>query len=122
MIQQLGCIQLDNPFPYRDTDKIQDDFYSDFLKLTNDENFLTCDFNTYCMNVAGTLSYVLTGKEKEIPQRQIDLLQMTFFEWFPQYKFIEEKISDYAEFSKEFKSFEEARSLLLQYLFTPNRD
>lgn len=74
------------------------------------------------MNVAGTLSYVLTGKEKEIPQRQIDLLQMTFFEWFPQYKFIEEKISDYAEFSKEFKSFEEARSLLLQYLFTPNRD
>lgn len=71
VIQQLRSIKLDNPFPYRDTDKIQEDCCSDFMKLTDDENCLVGDFNTYCTNVAGTLSYVLAGKDEEIPQRQM---------------------------------------------------
>lgn len=36
----------------------------DFLELSDDENSLTADFNIYCMNIAGTLSYVVRGKEK----------------------------------------------------------
>jgi hypothetical protein len=122
VFQQLKSIQLDNPFPYRDTDKIQDDFSSEFLKLTDDENSLVGDFNAYCMNVAGTLSYVLAGKEEELPQRQLEQLQLSFFELFRQYKFMEDEIIGYAEFSQEYKNFEEARRLLLKYLSKPKPD
>ncbi|MFD0676041.1 MULTISPECIES: YxiJ family protein [unclassified Paenibacillus] len=103
IIQKLSIIVLDNPFPYRDIDKIQDDFHFDFNKLADDEDSLVGDFNTYCMNIAGTRSYVLTGK-------------MVFFEMFRQYKFIEDRISDYKEFYQEYKRNEEARMLLLMYL------
>ncbi|MBO7748956.1 hypothetical protein I8J29_32815 [Paenibacillus sp. MWE-103] len=101
VIQKLKNINLDNPFPYRDTDKIQADFQYDFLKLTDDKNSLVGDFNTYCMNIAGTLSYVLAGKTSKIPQRQIEILKFSFFSWFQQYMFIQDKISDYVEFSRE---------------------
>ena len=67
--------ELDNPFPYRDTDKIQEDFRTEFFNLSDDEDCLTGDFNTYCMNIAGTLSYVLAGKTNNIPQGQIEMLQ-----------------------------------------------
>lgn len=116
VIQKLTSIELDNPFPYKDTDKIQVDFRSDFMKLTDDKNSLVGDFNTYCMNIAGTLSYILAGKTAEIPQRQIEKLQLSFFNWFQQYKFIEDIINDYEVFSREYKNFEEARMLLLMYL------
>jgi hypothetical protein len=79
VIQQLNSINLDNPFPYRDTEKIQEDFCSEFKKIKDDENSLVGDFNTYCMNIAGTLSYVLAGKQEEIPQRQFEKLQLSFF-------------------------------------------
>lgn len=46
IIQKLRNIELNNPFPYRDTDKIQDDFHSDFKKLAEDEDSLVGDFNT----------------------------------------------------------------------------
>lgn len=52
VIQALRNITLDSPFPYRDTDKIQNDFHSDFNKLSEDKNSLVGDFNTYCMNIA----------------------------------------------------------------------
>lgn len=97
MIHELRSIELDNPFPYRDTDKIQEDFHSGFKKLREDENSFVGDFNTYCMNIAGTLSYVLAGKTEEIPQRQIEKLELSFFNWFPQYTFIEDSIGLYQE-------------------------
>ncbi|KRE21305.1 YxiJ family protein [Paenibacillus sp. Soil522] len=122
VIRKLTSIELDSPFPYRDTDKIQVDFRSDFMKLTDDKNFLTGDFNTFCMNIAGTLSYVLAGRTGDIPQRQIEKLQLSFFNWFQQYKFIEDRISDYEEFCREYKNFEEARMLLLKYLSKRKRD
>lgn len=115
-IQKLRSIELHNPFPYRDTEKIQVDFDSDFMKLDDDKNCLNGDFNTYCSNIAGTLSYVFAGKTAEIPQRQIELLQLSFFNLFPQYKFIENRIAEYKEFSQEYKNFEEARMLLLNHL------
>jgi hypothetical protein len=73
--------ELDKPFPYMDTDKIQEDFRSDFFNLSDEEDCLTGDFNTYCMNIAGTLSYVLAGNSSKIPQRQIEILQYSFFDF-----------------------------------------
>jgi hypothetical protein len=70
------------------------------MKLTDDKNSLVGDFNTYCMNIAGTLSYVLANKTAEIPQNQIEKLHLSFFNWFQQYKFIKDRISDYEEFLK----------------------
>lgn len=108
--------ELDNPFPYKDSDKIQEDFKEQFKNLSEDEDSLSGDFNTYCMNIAGTLSYVLAGKTNNIPKGQIELLQKSFFDFFIQYKFFEESISSYNDFYDEYKKFEETRKLLLQVL------
>jgi hypothetical protein len=105
--------QLDNPFPYKDTDKIQEDFENHFLNLSDDEDSLTGDFNTYCMTMAGTLSYVLAGNTNKIPKSQIQFLQKPFFDLFTQYRFIENKIGNYKDFYDEYKKFEETRKLLL---------
>ena len=108
--------ELDNPFPYRDTDKIQEDFRTEFFNLSDDEDCLTGDFNTYCMNIAGTLSYVLAGKTNKIPQGQIEMLQKSFFDFFKQYKSFEDKIETYNDFFQEYKNFEQTRKLLLHLL------
>ena len=118
ILKQLNEIknELDKPFPYRDTDKIQEDFRTEFLSLSDEEDFLTGDFNTYCMNIAGTLSYVLAGKTNKIPQGQIEMLQKSFFDFFKQYKFFEDKIETYNDFFREYKNFEQTRTLLLHLL------
>jgi len=116
IILQLRQIPLQDPFPYADAERIESDFASDFEKLTDEENGLTSDFNTYCMNIAGTLSYVLNDKFDQIPSKQIDYLQLSFFDWFPQYKFIEARLDDYKEFKQEYVQFEYARTLLLVFL------
>lgn len=110
--------KLQKPFPYRDTDKIQEDYSNVFSKLSDDDNWLTADFNTYCMNIAGTLSYVLIGKSNKIPKGQIEMLRFSFFEFFKQYRFFEDNITQYDGFYQEYMDFEMARKLLLQYLST----
>jgi YxiJ-like protein len=114
--EQLTKIKnkLDKPFPYRDVDKIQKDFCTEFSNLTDEEDSLTGDFNTYCMNIAGTLSYVLAGNTNIIPRHQINLLEKSFFEHFQQYKFFEDEVGTYKDFFEEYKTFEETRKLLLQ--------
>jgi hypothetical protein len=118
ILKQLTEIknELDKPFPYRDTDKIQDDFQREFLNLSDEEDFLVGDFNTYCMNIAGTLSYVLAGRANKIPQGQIEMLQKSFFNFFKQYKFFEGKIETYNDFFQKYKNFEQTRKLLLHLL------
>ncbi|MFP7298677.1 YxiJ family protein [Neobacillus niacini] len=108
--------KLDQPFPYRDNDQIQEDFRDEFLRLSHQDNSLNGDFNDYCMNIAGTLSYVLAGKINRIPNRQIEVLQLSFFDSFPQYKFLESRISNYSDFFEEYKNFEDTRKLLMQVL------
>lgn len=108
--------KLQKPFPYRDTDKIQEDYSNAFSKLSDDDNWLTADFNTYCMNIAGTLSYVLIGKSNKIPKGQIEMLRFSFFEFFKQYRFFEDNITQYDGFYKKYMNFEEARKLLLKSL------
>ncbi|ALC89150.1 hypothetical protein AM500_04605 [Bacillus sp. FJAT-18017] len=105
--------ELGNPFPYSDIYKVLEDFKNEFLSLSEDEDFLIGDFNTYCMNIAGTLSYVLGGKINKIPQGQIEMLKESFFDFYKQYKFLEEKVENYNEFFQEYKNFERARRLLL---------
>lgn len=103
---------LYNPFPYDDTKKIQIDFKEEL----SDDDCLTGDLNTYWMNIAGCLSYVLNGNEKSIPQRQLEWLRLTFFNIFIQYKFLEGKITEYPTFLEEYLNYEKVRTLLLCYL------
>ncbi|XIH76022.1 hypothetical protein C1N57_26685 (plasmid) [Priestia aryabhattai] len=104
---------LYHPFPHEDICKIQDKFS---VKLHEDD-LLTADFNSYWMNIAGSLSYMLKGKTKKIPRNQIDELKLTFFEAFPQYSCLEEEISTYPNLYEEYKVYEKARELMLSYLF-----
>jgi hypothetical protein len=55
--------ELRNPFPYRDTEKILENFKQEFHLFLHDFN---PDFNAYCSTIAGSISYVLDGKT--IPQ------------------------------------------------------
>ncbi|MFJ7513241.1 YxiJ family protein [Peribacillus simplex] len=103
---------LYNPFPYRDTDKIQEDFN----KELSEEDCLTGDLNTYWMNIAGSLSYVLRGNSKRIPQGQLEWLHISFFDIFHQYRFLEEKMADYPTLYEEYMNNEKVRQLLLKYL------
>jgi hypothetical protein len=103
---------LYNPFPYTDTDKIQKDFNKEFAE----EDCLTGDLNTYWMNIAGSLSYVLKGNSKSIPKGQLEWLHLSFFNIFQQYRFLEEKIANYPILYEEYMNNEKARKLLLDYL------
>ena len=104
---------LYHPFPHEDIRKIQDKF----SEKLHEHDLLTADFNSYWMNIAGSLSYILKGKTKEIPQNQIDELKLTFFEVFPPYSFLEKEISTYPSLYKEYRVYEKVRELMLSYLF-----
>jgi YxiJ-like protein len=108
--------ELHKPFPYDDIDKILDDFRLEFDKLSSEEDGFTGDFNTYSMVIAGSLSYVLAGNSNKIPKEQIHNLQYSFFDYFNQYKFLEDKIAYYKNFYEEYSVFEKARKLLLQVI------
>jgi len=103
---------LYTPFPYSDINKIK----HDFIKKLNPDDILTADLNTYWMNIAGSLSYVLRGKSKVIPQGQIDWLQLTFYDIFHQYYFLQESMIHYQVFYDQYRSYEKARMLLVEYL------
>ena len=104
---------LYHPFPHEDIRKIQDKFSEQLQK----DDLLTADFNSYWMNIAGSLSYMLKGKTKKIPQNQIDKLKLNFFGVFPQYSFLEKEISTYPNLDEEYKVYERVRELMLSYLF-----
>ncbi|MEK3885512.1 YxiJ family protein [Paenibacillus sp. PL2-23] len=116
LVEKLGSIELDHPFPYGDIHQLLEDFQTNFQNLQEDESSLIADFNTYCMNIAGSRSYVLTGSLFKIPRSQQNMLKYSFFEMFPQYQFLEGRITTYQQFYREYRSFEEARSLLLRFL------
>jgi len=120
ILKQLTEIQseLKKPFPSKDMEKIKHDFHAQLLILSDEENELKFDFNDYCMNIAGTLSYVLTDDITNIPENQIEMLHKSFFDYFNQYSFFEDKIEAYNDFFQEYKTFEQARKMLLQLLTT----
>ncbi|MER2107475.1 MAG: YxiJ family protein [Solibacillus sp.] len=104
------------PFPYEAMRKIKQDFQTEFLALPHEGEFFTCDFNTYCMTVCGTLSYVIRGKQQHIPKWQRDALAQSFFEAFPAYQIFEHAIARYPAFYEEYTPHEQTRKLLLQLL------
>ncbi len=109
--------ELRQPFPTEDINKICEDFRTEFLNLSNEEEVdFYEDFRFYCSNIAGTLSYVLDGKINQIPEGQIDMLYKSFFEYYNQYEFLEDKIANYNHFFQDFKINEQARKWLLQLL------
>lgn len=117
ILKQLTEIEdeLKQPFPTGDVNKICEDFRAEFSNFPGEVDFYE-DFRYYCVNIAGTLSYVLAGSINEIPQGQFDMLFKSFFEYFDQYEFLEERIANYDHFFQEYKTFEQARILLLQLL------
>ncbi|MFJ5766820.1 YxiJ family protein [Lysinibacillus sp. NPDC093210] len=119
ILKQLTEIEdeLRKPFPTEEIKKISEDFRTEFLNLSDeDEVDFYEDFRFYCSNIAGTLSYVLKGKTNQIPEGQIDMLYKSFFEYYNQYEFLEDRIANYNHFFQECKIHEQARKLLLQLL------
>lgn len=110
-------VELYHPFPHDDVDKIKNKFNEKF----REDDILTADLDSYWANIAGSLSYVLKGKTKKIPQNQINELKFTFFEVFPQYSFLEKEILRYPHFYEEYKIYEKTRGLMLSYLFNPSQ-
>lgn len=109
--------ELGKPFPTRDIMKICEDFRTEFSNLSDeDEVDFYEDFRFYCVNISGTRSYVLGDKTNQIPQGQIDMLYKSFFEYYNQYEFLEDRIATYNHFFQDYKTFEQARKLLLQLL------
>lgn len=112
--------ELRKPFPTEDIKKIGEDFRTEFLNLSDElepyEVDFFEDFRYYCVNIAGTLSYVLGDMTNQIPQGQIDMLYKSFFEQYNQYEFLEDQIANYNDFFQDYKIHEQARKLLLQLL------
>ncbi|SEN87630.1 YxiJ-like protein [Paenisporosarcina quisquiliarum] len=113
MLNRLLALDLCKPFPYCDTSKIM----SDFKEYILEDDCINADLNTYWMNINGNLSYILRGRSQNIPQGQIDWLQMSFFDLFQQYSFLEEHIGRYPGFNEEYLNYEKARILIFCYLF-----
>lgn len=103
---------LHKPFPYCATAKLQRDLKSKFTE----DDCINADFNHYWMHTAGTLNSVLNKKEKNISFQQIQWLRRSFFEWFPQYRFLETEIVKYPILYRDFMNYEKTRKLLLYYL------
>ncbi|MFJ7700440.1 YxiJ family protein [Lysinibacillus fusiformis] len=117
IIKQLAELEneLKKPFPTRDINRICEDYRTDFLNLSVDVDFYE-DFRYYCVNISGTLSYVLGDVINQIPEGQIDMLYKSFFEYYNQYEFLEGQIANYHHFFQEYKTHEQTRKLLLQLL------
>ncbi|MED3126643.1 MULTISPECIES: YxiJ-like family protein [Bacillus] len=103
---------LYKPFPNCDVQKIRKEYQDMFTE----DDYISADLNYYWMHTAGTLSYVLNNNEKEILLDQIKWLRKSFFEWFPQYHFLEIEIVKYPILYRDFMNYEKARKLLLYYL------
>ncbi|PDZ45492.1 YxiJ-like family protein [Bacillus wiedmannii] len=103
---------LYKPFPNCDVQKIRKEYQDMFTE----DDYISADLNYYWMHTAGTLSYVLNNNEKEILLDQIKWLRKSFFEWFPQYHFLEIEIAKYPILYRDFMNYEKARKLLLYYL------
>ncbi|WOD61315.1 YxiJ-like family protein [Niallia taxi] len=112
-IKQLLQLSLQNPFPYQDSSKIQQDFKKQLLE----EDCLIADLNTYWMMIAGSLSFLIRGQSRNISPKSIAWLQMSFFEIFKQYQFLEPHIDQYPYFYKEYIHFDKARHFIVFYLF-----
>ncbi|TKH12277.1 hypothetical protein FC694_22375 [Bacillus wiedmannii] len=110
-LQQMHS-PLYKPFPNCEVQKIRKEYQDMFTE----DDYISADLNYYWMHTAATLNSVLNKKEKNISFQQIQWLRKSFFEWFPQYRFIETEIVKYPILYRDFINYEKARKLLLYYL------
>ncbi|MGE6401610.1 YxiJ-like family protein [Bacillus cereus] len=103
---------LYKPFPNCDIRKIR----KDYKNMFTEDDCISSDLNYYWMHIAGPLSYVLNKNEEKITFQQLRWLRISFFEWFPQYRFLETEIVKYPILHRDFMNYEKARKLLLYYL------
>ena len=113
LLKEVLQLDLLKPFPYKDTSKLHADFKEHFLE----DDCINGDLNTYWMTISGSLSYILRGYPKEVPQSQIEWLGWSFFDRFKQYRFLEQHIPNYPVFYEEYSNHEKARIVILCYLF-----
>lgn len=106
-LEILYNTQLMNEFPSEDIEQIEIDFEGVIPEI----EWLTADFNEFCMLIAGSTSYVLGNKKTPPYQRQF--LNKNFFSLYPKYTSLKVSTSNYPQFNKELESFEKARELLL---------
>lgn len=99
-------------FPNRDIRKKR----RDYKNMFTENDCISADLNCYWMHTAGPLSYVLNKDEEKITFQQIKWLRISFFEWFPQFHFLEIEIVKYPILYRDFMNYEKARKLLLYYL------
>lgn len=118
LLKEVLQLDLLKPFPYKDTSKLHADFKEHFLE----DDCINGDLNTYWMTISGSLSYILRGYPKEVPQDQIEWLGKSFFDRFKQYRFLEPHIPNYPVFYEEYCIHEKARIVILCYLFFEKRD
>ncbi|GHO51165.1 YxiJ-like family protein [Ktedonospora formicarum] len=93
--------KMPSGFPYRDMRNMRKDpaLQTCFLSLTEEEDQLSPDFNTYCAGIEGTASYIVKGKIAHIPPYQLQWLRRgDFFDMFPQYRFLRDALPHYAFF------------------------
>ncbi|MCH4565947.1 YxiJ-like family protein [Bacillus sp. ES1-5] len=103
---------LYKPFPNCDIQKIRKEYQDMFTE----DDCISADLNYYWMHTTATLSSVLNGNEQNITFQQIKWLRKSFFEWFPQYHFLETEIIKYPILYRDFINYEKVRKLLLYYL------
>ncbi|MBW3494149.1 MULTISPECIES: YxiJ-like family protein [Bacillus] len=103
---------LYKPFPNCDILKVR----KDYKNIFTEDDCISSDLNYYWMHTAATLNSVLNKKEKNISFQQIQWLRKSFFEWFPQYRFLETEIVKYPILHRDFMNYEKSRKLLLYYL------
>ncbi|GGI13940.1 YxiJ family protein [Gottfriedia solisilvae] len=110
--------KLNNPFPYRDAQKLYNYFYDYFLE----DDTLNFDLSSYWMTINASFYYIVKGKTKEIYQKNLfELLNKSFFDTFDEYKFLEEEIKNYPNLYSEYLIHEHIRIYILHYLFVEKR-
>ncbi len=102
------------PFPYKDTEKLYNDFNHKFH--CKECASFNADFDHYCAMIAGTLSYILNQKSEMIPKKQIEFIKRDFFETYTCYDFLKENLKKYNELNKAYLIHEEARKIILHFL------
>lgn len=117
-ISQIYSLETSNPFPYEDFRKLQYDFAIEFKKLVPNE-IITADFNTYMMFILGLSSGGIRSKLEDPVERfkTKEWLNKSFFEWFPEYRFLEPyDLSTYKQLNKVWGVLERLRNKLVEII------
>ncbi|MCB2312994.1 YxiJ-like family protein [Clostridium tagluense] len=106
------------PFPYEDLREIKDELENEFQMYASNE-LITADFNTYWMFIAGLASGGIESKLLDTLDRYNikSWLEKSFYEWFPQYRFMERfSFSDYEMFNYTYQLYKKLRIMLLDVI------